>query len=250
VGPGAPPPAAALALVALCLLDALVLGAWIVRARVGGARLSAAVFLVFFGVASVLTQIESAYFVTSLPAGALWYIVALGALVAAPCAVVGPALLRRGRPAGAAATLPVFTRRGWGWRSLATAAVYLLLYFGFGYWIAWQSPAVRDFYGGVDEGGFLAHMAEVLRQDPGLIPFQLFRAGVWLAIGLIVISTLQRRRLETALVLGLLFAVLMNAQLLLPNPYMPDPVRFVHAVETASSNFLFGAFVGWLFGPP
>jgi len=38
----------------------------------------------------------------------------------------------------------------------------------------------------------------------------------------------------------------MNAQLLLPNPYMPEPVRMAHLVETASSNLIFGFFIGWL----
>lgn len=51
---------------------------------------------------------------------------------------------------------------------------------------------------------------------------------------------------ETALALGLLFAVLMNTQLLLPNPYMPETVRMTHLIETASSNFFFGLLVGWL----
>jgi hypothetical protein len=51
---------------------------------------------------------------------------------------------------------------------------------------------------------------------------------------------------ETALSIGLLFAVVMNAPLLLPNPYMPETVRMAHLAETASSNFIFGVFVGWL----
>jgi hypothetical protein len=38
----------------------------------------------------------------------------------------------------------------------------------------------------------------------------------------------------------------MTAPLLLPNPYMPEPVRMAHLVETASSNFIFGVFIGWL----
>jgi hypothetical protein len=57
---------------------------------------------------------------------------------------------------------------------------------------------------------------------------------------------LKGARPETVLAIGLLFAVVMNAQLLLPNPYMPEPVRMAHMVETGSSNFIFGAFIGWL----
>jgi len=52
--------------------------------------------------------------------------------------------------------------------------------------------------------------------------------------------------LEAAITIALLFSVLMNAQLLLPNPYMPATVRMSHFVETASSNFIFGMLIGWL----
>jgi hypothetical protein len=51
-------------------------------------------------------------------------------------------------------------------------------------------------------------------------------------------------------VLRYCFAVVMNSQLLLPNPLMPHEVRMVHLVETATSNFLFGWLIvlvlrGW-----
>jgi hypothetical protein len=51
---------------------------------------------------------------------------------------------------------------------------------------------------------------------------------------------------EAGLAVGLLFAVLMNAQLLLPNPYMPQAVRMTHLAETAPSNFIFGWVIVWL----
>ena len=39
----------------------------------------------------------------------------------------------------------------------------------------------------------------------------------------------------------------MNAQLLLPIPYMPADVRMMHLVETATSNFILGWWIAWLF---
>ena len=50
-------------------------------------------------------------------------------------------------------------------------------------------------------------------------------------------------RLERGVALGLLFAVLMNAQLLIPNPLMPRDVRLIHLLETAPSNLLLGLVV-------
>jgi hypothetical protein len=88
-------------------------------------------------------------------------------------------------------------------------------------------------------------MGTVARRMPWLIPFQVLRALCWTALALLVTRMLKRDRLETALVIGLLFAV-MTAPLLLPNPYMPEAVRMAHLIETASSNFIFGTFVAWL----
>jgi hypothetical protein len=68
----------------------------------------------------------------------------------------------------------------------------------------------------------------------------------WVALALPVIRMLKGKWGETALSIGLLFSVVMTAPLLLPNPYMPEPVRMAHLVETTSSNFIFGIFVGWL----
>jgi hypothetical protein len=136
--------------------------------------------------------------------------------------------------------------REWLWKLAVIAVGYVVLYFTFGYFVAWRNPAVREYYSGVDEGTFVAHMRSVIRETPWLIPFQGLRALLWVALALPVIRMLDGRRLETALAIGLLFSVVMNAQLLLPNPYMPEAVRMAHLVETASSNFIFGMLIGWL----
>lgn len=129
----------------------------------------------------------------------------------------------------------IILRSRWaGWRLMATV-----------YFIAWQNPAVREYYGGIDEGSFFARMGAVLRDTFWLIPFQILRAMLWAVIALPVIRMMKGQWLETALAIGLLFAV-NTAQLLLPNPYMPEAVRMTHLIEVASSNFIFGLFVGWL----
>ena len=61
-----------------------------------------------------------------------------------------------------------------------------------------------------------------------------------------LVSMMKGRRWEAGLAVALLFAVLMNSQLLIPNPLMPREVRMVHLQETASSNFLFGWLIVWL----
>jgi hypothetical protein len=34
--------------------------------------------------------------------------------------------------------------------------------------------------------------------------------------------------------------------LIVPNPFMPDFIRWPHLVEVGVSNFVYGCFVGWL----
>ena len=134
----------------------------------------------------------------------------------------------------------------WAWKLAVVAIAYLVLYFTFGYFIASCNPAVREYYGGIDEGNFVTHMSTVLKETFWLIPFQILRALPWVPIALPVIRMMKGQWQETALAVGLLFAVVTNTALLLPNPYMPETVRMTHLVETASSNFIFGVLLSWL----
>jgi hypothetical protein len=239
----------ALPLLAVCFLETAVLTYLILRSRWTGWRLTAAIFFVFYGVTTFMPQIESAVFLTRLPPGTLPRLFLMGALIAAPFSVLAVLILGK-RKAETVDTQPnprlVMPASEWAWKLAVIAIVYVVLYFTFGYFIAWRNPAVREYYGGIDEGGFMGQLGRVLRNTPWLVPFQIARAMVWVALALPVIRMLKGQRTETAFAIGLLFAVVMNAQILLPNPYMPEPVRMAHLVETASSNFIFGLFIGWL----
>jgi hypothetical protein len=125
-------------------------------------------------------------------------------------------------------------------RLTIVVVAYLLLYFGFGYFVAWQSEAVRSYYGGADPGSFMTQLRSVVRDTPMLVPLQVLRAVMWAGLGALVIRMTTGAWWTTALSVALLFSVVMNVQLLLPNPYMPRDVRLTHLVETASSNFIFG----------
>lgn len=241
--------AEAMALLAVCILNTVVLSYIILRSRWAGWRLMATVFFVFYGVMTFMSQIESAVFITRLPSGMLPRLFLMGALIAAPFSVLAVLILGK-RKTEAVTTEPntrlVLPGSEWAWKLSVIVLVYLILYFTFGYFIAWRNPAVRDYYGGIDEGSFLAHMSAVLQSTFWLIPFQILRAILWVVIALPVIRMMKGQWQETAMAIGLLLTVLMNAQLLLPNPYMPEAVRMAHLIETASCNFIFGFLVGWL----
>ena len=238
---------AALALVAICLLNSAVLAFIIIRSRWSGLKLMATMFLAHYGVTTLMSQIESAIFITKLPPGILPRLFLMGAFIAAPFSVLSVLILGKGRKAAPDAGIQVDrSSTEWLWKVGVIVVAYIILYFTFGYFIAWQSPAVREYYGGVDEGSFFANMRSLIETSPWLFGVQAIRALLWVVIALPVINMLKGSRLETAILTALLFSVVMNTQLLLPNPYMPDAVRMAHLVETASSNFLFGFLVGWL----
>ena len=237
---------AAIALVVVCVLQTIVLSYLIIRSRWSGVRLMLAIFFICYGVATFMPQVESAVFLTTqLPPGMVGRLFFMGFLVAAPFSVLAVIILGK-RRAELGDDQPGMRASVRAWKLAVIALAYVILYFTFGYFIAWRNPAVREYYGGTDPGTFLAQMRNVVRDMPWLIPFQLLRAMFWVAIALPIIRMLKGGWRETAGALGVTFSVLMNALLLLPNPYMPEPVRMAHLVETASSNFLLGLMVGWL----
>jgi hypothetical protein len=233
------------ALFAVSLINAAVWTYVILRSRWTGWKLILTVLLVFFGVGTLMPQIETAYFITRLPPGMLPRLFLVGiimALVFAPLAVLilGKAKTQANETnADSGVKMPVGE---WILKLSLIVVAYLFLYFTFGYFIAWKNPVVRAYYGGSDPSGFLAHIASLLRTEPALFLLQALRALLWTAIAVPVIKMMKGAWWESGLAVALLFAV-MTSQLLLPNPLMPAEVRMVHLLETATSNFLFGWLV-------
>ena len=245
------------ALLVMAVLDTAVVGWLVLRARPRGWRLVAVATFAVFAVQTLMPQVESlifqAYprFAGHLPVEVVPRLIAAGLLHA--CLWVPLAVGILGRWRGASVPEPSAGRllpADWGWKLPLAALGYVAVYFTFGYYVAWRSPAVPAYYGGTDPGSFAASLAAVLRDTPWLPVVQAVRGLAWALLARVVVRTLQRSTLEGALLVGVLFAVVMNAALLLPNPYMPFEVRMAHLVETASSNFLFGAWVGWLLRSP
>ena len=241
--PATDPGAALRALLAVCVLNTVVLAYVVRRSRWSGWKLAATLFLVLWGVTTVMPQIESAYFLTRLPAGMVPRLFVMGAIVAA---IVAPAAARLlGRRPGIVGVDESAHRldmpaREWVMRLAVVVVLYLVLYFGFGYYVAWRNPAVQAYYRGTDPGSFVAQLRHVARATPMVVPLQVLRALLWAALAVPVIRMTRGAWWHAGLAVALLFSVVMNSQLLLPNPYMPTEVRMAHLVETASSNFVFG----------
>ena len=238
----ADPADAVIALLIVSCIHSTIIAFLILRSRWAGWKLVAAVFLVFFGVATFMPQIETAYFVTSLPPGMLPRIFLMGAIVAATFSVLSVLILGKIRQSAGDNSWTRLQRplSEWAWKAGLIIVLYVIIYFTFGYFIAWQSAAVRAYYGGSDPGGFLRQLSTVPRETPWLLPLQALRALLWMALGVLVVRMLKGGWLEAALTVALLFSMVLSCQLLIPNEFMPREVRMAHLLETATSDFLFG----------
>ncbi|MFZ0732676.1 MAG: hypothetical protein WAM79_10155 [Candidatus Sulfotelmatobacter sp.] len=124
------------------------------------------------------------------------------------------------------------------WKFVVSDLSYIVLYYAAGMIIF---PFVRDFY--------------ATQQLPSLgtiVALQLLiRGPIFVILCLGLTRMLGMPRLTGALAVGALFTILSGvAPLLIPNPYFPDAVRWVHFCEVVSVNFVFGAIVAWLWGAP
>ena len=242
---------AGLALLIVCTVDTLLLGLFILTARLYGWRLMLITALLYYGVKCFQANIEAVYFMNNLTpdlAPRLFMMMLPITLFWPPVAIW---LLGKARqPANAeaeASPLPAMSSGTWTWKlALLGIVVYPLLFFGFGYYVAWQNPSVRAFYHGTDPGSFFLQMRNTLGHDPFVLPFEFFRGLLWAGMAALFLWTLKDRPWLAVLLMALIFALVENDSHLFPNPLMPAIVRQTHFIETASSNFLFGLLAGGL----
>lgn len=237
-----------LALVAL--VDTLLLSWFILRAGARGWRLVLRVALLYYGVKTVMTQAEAWYFMTNLTPELLRGLFAMSIPAALLFPPVAVAIWGRWQRAdGPVSTLARPRSTGeWVWKvALLAAVIYPVLFFGFGYFVAWQNPEVRAFYG--EPGAiqpFLPRMVELLTVTPQLYLFEVLRGLLWVGLALIALTTWRAARWEAIWFVALCFALLPTLGLIMPNPLMPESVRMSHLVETVSSNFVWGMAIAWL----
>jgi hypothetical protein len=79
-------------------------------------------------------------------------------------------------------------------------------------------------------------------------PYEVLRALIWIALALPIFRLHKGPLWETALLVGLLFALLMNDSHLIPSPIMESSVRWSHFWETAISNLIWGMSIVATFG--
>jgi hypothetical protein len=224
---------------------AIVLGLLVSRTRWGGIKTSLCLILIFWTVAYGLTQVETIIFRESLTAisvyDALMLMVSgfftLAVFIPAGVALHGgfsrqynPLQDERKRLTNRAVKFGVL------------AVIYVVVYFAFGHFVAWQFADLRLFYSGTTENrGLLYQISTSLH----LIPLQLLRGLVFVlaADGLRYVMNKDKAAYVTAVTLLFMSSGVM---LLAPNPIFPDAVRIGHLLELLSSMLVFGLITGFI----
>lgn len=201
--------------------------AWLAeRMRLRGFALGATLAVALFGIETIMSLIEAVVFNNDLkmPMDSVWK-GALSNLLRDILAGAAIALMWRGQSVEAPPVL-----RGFAWKFPVIAVWYVVCYFVAGAFIAWQSAEVRAFYANIGDISL-----------PYLLAVQFVRGLMWAGIVWLLVRGMRGSVWVKALLSGVALSLLMDLQLLFPNPVMPWPVRSVHMVEVGISNFVFGA---------
>lgn len=237
------------AIAAMPLVNAIIvvmLSYLALRSRWHGWRLAGALYAIFFSIQGFLSWIELLAFpaVSSrMPPGMLNSTLVQAVLVGTVFAPLMVWVLGKTLPDPADAKLPrrlAMPRGEWLWKLAAAAVLYVVVYFTFGYYVAWRTPSLPEFYGGTDPGTLLGQLGNVARMTPWLFPFQLLRGLVWAGVGCIVIAMHKGRTGEAALATGLTLSLITSAGMLMPNPFFTPVVQRAHTIELLTSNLLYG----------
>ena len=239
-----------LSLLGLSFTTVLVVSYAVRHAVVGGIRLICALIITLFGFLTAMGQIETFYFRSAFPLlGSqeildIVYRGFLTALLFVPIAVI---TWRKTR--GDGMSTAGIAWKSWLWKAPVLALLYMVIYFSFGYWVAWQFPETRLLYTGSTEIlGVTDHLQKIFSDSPFFAPLQFIRGLLWIAFATPLILALVGRRRETIISLALLGG-LFGLQILLPNPLFPEMVRYAHALETIPSTALYGALIGIVLAP-
>jgi hypothetical protein len=224
-------------LLLVSLLQAAVLSYPVVRARWSGWRLVGAVFLVFYGVRTLMVAIEGAYLPEALPLALVLHLLVNGAITAAifsPLAVLLHGQMKPDEGLQQPNTRLIMPWPQWLWRLALIAFGWAVLFIAFGALV--YMPLARA----LDPAGLQASVSTDL--PPWVLPFQMVRALLWTVLALPVIRMMKGSWWETGLVITLLFSILMGSNLLIPTN-MSTGLQLGHLIEVFGEAFVFGWIV-------
>ena len=233
------------------ILNTLLIIAVILSSRWYGWKLALTLAFAYYGAVTFLPQIESWYFLSEVTVTAeiLQGLFIMGlpiAFIYIPLAVL---ILgkRKAKETDAIAVKVPIPKKQLLLKVIAIALIYIVLYWGAGYFIAWQNPDLRAFYG--SPGAITPFWEQTTNtfSDGGLFPFQFLRGLLWTLCAIPIVYGSKLSIWCTAVLLGLFFTIPQVLGLILENPLMPSAsIRLSHMIEGIASNFTFGLIIVWL----
>ncbi|MFA5835166.1 MAG: hypothetical protein WDA22_16935 [Bacteroidota bacterium] len=221
------------------------------RLNLWGGKLFFSTVIIFWGLQTFMTQVETWYFRDAMPAITnsellnLFLRPLITAITFVPLAMWILGKWKQNVERSAPQTQ--LNRSTLQWKDvLWLSATYVIIYFVFGFFVAWQFEAVRLFYSGSTENaGFIGQIQQTLQTKSFIFPFQFFRGFLWIMIGFPIVMYLKGSKKEKILACVILYS-LPAIQLIVDNPFMPQPVRLAHLLEVSTSNGLFGLLIGYV----
>jgi hypothetical protein len=237
-------------LLVVSFIDTLILTYFILRSRLRGLRLMVVVALVFYGVKTFISVIEAWWFMTNLTPEEIPGLFLMTVPMAVLFPVVAVLILGKAKKDQEVDESPntrlVMPIGQLVWKvAFLSVIVYPVLFWTFGYYVAFSNPELVAFYGATHPGSFAAQMSNVWADDPLVFVFEILRGALWVALAAPVIRTTKGRIWEAGLLVALLFTLVQNDVHLLPGA-MPPSVRLSHFIETASSNLIYAVILTWL----
>lgn len=241
-------------MIILALANTLLILSLIVTSNWRGWKLALFLAIGYYGSFTVLTQIESWYFLSGITVSpdliaALFLMGLTVPLLFIPIAIVLSGYWKN-ESTGPDFRILKMPIKSFIIRLAAISIIYVVIYWLAGYYIAWQNPELRAFYGSEGEiTPFWEHTFQTFSASPDLLILQLIRGALFALFVYPVIRGTAVNPWLTSLVTGLLVAI-PHLGHILANPLIPlAGVRFSHMIETASSTFLFGMIIARIFHP-
>ncbi len=141
---------AEIAIMIIAVANTLLLMGLVLSSCWSGWKLAFWLAFAYYGAVTFIMQIETWYFLTGLTVGAelLPRLFLMGLPVAVFVVPLAVWILGKGRPSSyynPDPVVPSMPVQQWVWRLAVIAAVYIVLYWTAGYFIAWQNPELRAF---------------------------------------------------------------------------------------------------------
>ena len=201
-------------------------------------RLYLAVFISFFGLFSVLNQVEIFWYAEAFPLFTTLDVVKMliTDLIAYGIVALVGVWLVKGFKKEKEVKSTVFDAGRSSWKVAVFVVLYPLFYFCCGF-IAWSFPAAREFYSG---------WAATAEPIPVLLLFNVFRGALWLFFSLPLLLGARTRK-QAFWLLPFILVIATAGGLIMPNAAMPAMVRLAHGIELTFSMAIVGIFMVWLF---